>query len=448
MYLENTTFMKERPLGQLLASMAVPMVLSMLVSSLYNIVDSYFVAKISEDAMTALSLVYPIQNFINAAAIGFGVGLNAVIAFELGRSSRSNADQAATQGILLSAVHGIVLTILTCIILVPFLRMFTDRAAVLNLSLTYGYPVVLFSVIVNVELAFEKIFQAVGRMKVSMASMLIGCLTNIALDPCLIFGLGPFSSHGILGAAIATDIGQLVTLSCYLIVYFVKPIPVKMKRSCINPNRQIIYRLYRIGIPATLNLALPSVMISVLNAILASFSSVYVLVLGAYYKLQNFLYLTSNGIIQGMRPLMSYNYGAREYKRVRRLFRMVLLLCVGIMLLGTILCLVIPDELIGLFTSRTSTIAAGRQALHIISAGFTVSAVSVVCSGSLEALGKGGSSLLISLCRYILILLPAAFLLSRYLGPSGVWHAFWISESFTALAAFYIYRHSAHLNGK
>lgn len=204
-------------------------------------------------------------------------------------------------------------------------------------------------------------------------------------------------------------------------------------------------RLYAIGIPAVLNLALPSVLISALNAILAAFSQTYVLILGAYYKLQTFLYLPANGIVQGMRPVIGFNYGAKEYGRVKQIFRTVLVMTATIMVVGTVLCLVIPGQLIGLFTENAATVAAGKTALRIISGGFIVSAVSVTASGALEGLGKGTPSLVISLCRYLVIIVPLAFLLSRVLGAAGVWHAFWITELFTAGIALAVYRKAVQI---
>ena len=192
-------------------------------------------------------------------------------------------------------------------------------------------------------------------------------------------------------------------------------------------------------------MALPSVLISALNAILATFSQTYVLILGAYYKLQTFLYLPANGIVQGMRPVIGFNYGAKEYGRVEQIFRTVLVMTAAIMVVGTVLCLVIPGQLVGLFTENAATVAAGKTALRIISGGFIVSAVSVTASGALEGLGKGTPSLVISLCRYLVIIVPLAFLLSRVLGAAGVWHAFWITELFTAGIALAVYRKAVQI---
>ena len=434
--------MKEKPVLPLLMSMSLPMVVSMLVNSLYNIVDSFFVAQISEDAMTALSLVYPVQNFINAAAIGFGVGINAVIAYYLGAGNARLANTAATRGMLFSVLHGVAATVLGIAAMQPFLRLFTADETVIGLGVRYARIAFAFGVIIMLGLAFEKIFQAVGSMKTTMVSLLCGCIANIVLDPVLIFGLGPFPSMGIEGAALATGIGQTITLAIYLAVYRLRPIRVRIGRQYLAAARRLDGRLYAIGVPAVLNLALPSLLISALNAILAAYSQIYVVVLGAYYKLQTFLYLPASGVVQGMRPLIGYNFGAGERKRVSRIYLTALAMCGIVMAVGTGICLTVPGPLIALFTENPETVAAGTAALRIISAGFVVSAVSVVSSGALEGLGKGVPSLVISLCRYTVIIIPAAWLLSRFWGADGVWHAFWITEAVTAVIACLVYRRS------
>lgn len=437
------TFMKERPVLPLLLSMSLPMVLSMMVNALYNIVDSFFVAQISENAMTALSLVFPIQNFINSVAVGFGVGINSLIAYHLGANNRETADLTASLGLLFNAVHGIILTVISILIIPHFLRMFTSDAEVIAMGKQYAYLAFGCSTIITVELCFEKLFQAVGKMTVSMLAMMVGCIANIILDPVLIFGAGPFPQMGITGAALATIIGQVLTLIVYVVLYILRPIPVKISFRRLSLKKELILKLYSIGIPATLNMALPSVLISALNAILAAYSQTYVMVLGVYYKLQTFLYLPANGIIQGMRPLIGYNYGAGEKKRVRSLYVLTLCLSASIMIFGTLLCLAIPEQLIGLFSSNQETIQAGAFALRIISAGFIVSSVSVTSGGALEGLGMGVPSLLISLLRYVILTIPGAFFLSRFMGVNGVWNAFWISELLTAITAYFIYRHAS-----
>ena len=314
----NDTFMKEKPVFPLIMSMALPMVISMLVNSLYNIVDSFFVAQISENAMTALSLVFPVQNFANAIAIGFGIGISSQIAICLGAGNRETASKAATHGLALSGLHGVILTI-GCILVMPgFLALFTGDADVIDLGIRYSTIVFLFATINTLNLAYEKIFQGVGKMKITMIGLLVGCVSNIILDPLLIFGLGPFPALGIEGAALATGLGQLFNLVFYLIIYKMQPIQVKLSRRHLHPDMALAARLYSVGIPGALNLALPSVLVSALNGLLAAYSQSYVVILGIYYKLQTFLYLPASGIVQGMRPVIGYNYGAGEHKRVKK----------------------------------------------------------------------------------------------------------------------------------
>lgn len=436
----NQTFMKEKPVFPLMLSMALPMVLSMMVNSLYNIVDSFFIAKISENAMTALSLVFPVQNFINAACIGFGIGINAMIAFFSGAGRRQTADRAASQGFLMSVVHGIVLTVLTIAVMPRFLAMFTGSAEIISFGVRYSNIAFAFALINSLGMTFEKIFQSVGRMKATMLSLMCGCIANIILDPLMIFGIGPFPAMGIEGAALATGLGQTLSLLVYLVLCVTRPLPVRISPRLMRPSRDILPRIYAVGVPAALNIALPSLLIAALNVMLASFSEVYILVLGIYYKLQTFLYLPANGIVQGMRPVIGYNYGAGERERVRRIYLTALAMSGVIMAAGTLICLLLPGQLMALFTENPATIAAGAAALRIISAGFLVSTVSVISAGALEGLGKGTQSLVISLCRYVVVILPAAFILSRFLGAVGVWHAFWIAELLTAAASLVIYR--------
>ena len=436
----NETFMKEKPVFPLLMSLSLPMVISMLVNALYNIVDSFFVAKISEDAMTALSLVFPLQNFVNSVAVGFGVGISAVIAIHLGEGEQERADRAATHGFVLSIVHGLLLMVVCIAIMPTFLRMFTSSETVVDLGVRYSTIVFSFATVITASLSMEKIFQAVGRMKVTMLSLMVGCLTNIFLDPVLIFGLGPFPAMGIEGAAFATGIGQVLTVVIYVVIYFYRPIPVRLSRKSMTADRNLDKKLYAVGIPATLNMALPSLLISALNAILVGYSQIYVVILGIYYKLQTFLYMPANGIVQGMRPIIGYNYGAGEHKRVEKIYRLTLTLSGAIMLLGTLICLLMPEQLIAIYTENQETIREGAKALRIISAGFIVSAVSVTGSGALEGLGKGFPSFVISLFRYVVIIIPLAFLFSRIWGSVGVWNAFWIAETITAVIALVVYR--------
>ena len=360
------------------------------------------------------------------------------MAYYLGAQKQQLADKTASLGMLLNMLHGLVLAAICIAVMPAFLGMFTKQVGIIGMGVQYSDIVFLFAVPNAAALCFEKIFQAVGRMKTSMFCMLLGCVTNIVLDPLLIFGIGIFPAMGIRGAALATGIGQIVSLAGYLTAYYWKPIPAKVKVRNMKPEKQLCKKVYSIGIPATLSLALPSVQVSALNAILAVYSASYVLVLGAYFKLQTFLYLTGNGVVQGMRPLIGYNYGAGESKRVKEIFRSALFLIVIVMVIGTILCMAVPQALIGLFTGNPETIRLGREALRLISIGFIVSSVSVTVSGALEGLGKGKESLVISLLRYIVVILPLAFVAVWLnmcywicLGENGVnWFQFWIMSGF------------------
>lgn len=441
---EDQTFMKERPVMPLLLSMSIPMIISMLSSSLYNIVDGIFISQISPDAMTALSLVFPMQNVITAVGVGFGVGINAVIAKALGAGEHDRAEKAAMQGCVLCLLHGILLIAGCEVLLKGFLRMYTDDPDILQYGIRYGRIVFAFALIFNMTVAMEKIFQAVGKMKLVMCSMLMGCGVNILLDPVMIFGWGPFPEMGITGAAVATGIGETIPLVIYLLAYRFCPTGICLKRKNIRINADIAGKMYYVGVPAIMNMFLPSIMISALNAILAPFSAVYVLVLGIYYKLQSLLSQTANGVIQGMRPITSYNYGAKEYRRVGQIYGCALFVIVCIMAAGTICCLAMPRQLMLLFDADYQTAEIGERALRIICAGFVVSGVSITSCGALEALGRGIPSFVISLLRYVAVILPAALVFSHLFGAEGVWHAFWIAEAVTGFISWRIFSHVMH----
>lgn len=434
----DQSFMKEKPVLPLVLKMSLPMVISMLVNSLYNIVDSFFVAQIGEDAMTALSLIFPLQNLSSAVGVGFGIGINAVVAFYLGAKKQEHADNAVFSGLILSILHGILLCAVCIVCARAFLSVFTDSQSVTEFGLDYFYIVISFAPVVTLSMAFEKVFQAVGRMKTTMACLLVGCILNIILDPVLISGFWFIPAMGVRGAAIATGIGQTSSLIIYIILFFVKPIGVKFRYTRTEGAKKIFVRMYGVGVSATLNLALPSFMITALNAILAVYSQAYVLILGAYYKLQTFIYFTANGIVQGIRPIVGYNFGAGRNDRVRSVFIVTLIMTAAIMAVGTILCLAIPQQLIGLFTENPSTVSDGASALRIICCGFAVSSVSVAVSGVLEGLGKGLPSLVISLIRYILII-GVAYALTFAFKAQGVWHAFWITEVLAAAVSVLMY---------
>lgn len=432
--------MGTRPVFRLLLSMAVPPILSMLIQSMYNIVDSIFVARISRDALTAVSLAFPLQNLVLSVAVGIGVGISAVISQSLGAKNTRAADAAAANGLLLTAVHAVLFILFGLLFAKPFIDLFTDDPAIYAMGCQYSLIVICFSCGNLFHIYFEKIFQATGNMLVPMVLMLIGALTNIVLDPILIFGLFGFPEMGVAGAAAATVIAQFV--SCILSVawFFLRPQPICLSLRGFRPDGGMIRRIYAIGIPSSVMMALPSVLVGLLNAILTPLSEAAVAMFGVYFKLQTFVYMPANGLVQGMRPLVSYNYGAGLHARMHRTVRLSLLTAGGIMAAGTLLFLLVPDALLRLFDADAEMLAIGIPALRIISLGFVISSVGVVLAGAFEALGRGGPSLAVSLLRQLLLIPPLALLLSRFWGLTGIWITFPAAELFAAAAAVLLYR--------
>ena len=438
---ENNTFMKTKPVFPLLVSMSVPMMLSMLIQSLYNIVDSIYVSRLGTDALTAVSLAYPRQNASVSVAVGIGVGISSAISIHLGAGNQEKADRAATVGIGLTVFHCLLFILAGLIITRPFLSLFTDNPAVLDASCDYTYIVLCFSFGSLLQIAFEKIFQGIGQMKVTMYLLIAGCVINIILDPILIFGLLGFPALGVAGAAIATVIGQISAFLLYIVVYLKKSYAINIRVKHLRFDRKIIWQIYSVGIPSSIMMLLPSVLISILNSILAGFSEVYVAVLGVYFKLQTFIYMPANGIVQGMRPIIGYNYGAGEKPRVRSAIRYSLICAASLMLLGTLLSLLIPEQIFALFDADAELMDAGVRALRIICLGFLVSSVGIIYSGTFEALGNGRNSLTISLLRQFLITIPLSFILSKVWGPVGVWISFPAGEFCASIAAFFLLGH-------
>lgn len=435
---KDNSFMKTKPVFSLLVSMSVPMMLSMLIQSLYNIVDSIYVSRLGTDALTAVSLAYPLQNAIVSVAVGTGVGISSAISIHLGAGDQEKADRAATLGIALTVFHCILFVIAGIFITRPFLSLFTDNPAVLEDACDYTYIVLCLSFGALLQIALEKIFQSIGQMKITMYLLIVGCVINIILDPILIFGLLGFPAMGTAGAAIATVIGQISAFLLYIAVYVRKSYAVHIRLRHLKPDIRLIGQIYSVGIPSSIMMLLPSMLISVLNRILASFSEVYVAVLGVYFKLQTFIYMPANGIVQGMRPIIGYNYGAGEIQRVRKTIRYSLLCAAAIMLLGTLLALLIPRQILSLFDADPELMDAGITALRIISLGFLVSSLGVICSGTFEALGNGRNSLIISLLRQFVITIPLSFLLSHFFGPAGVWVSFPAGEICASVAAVFL----------
>lgn len=431
----QNTFLKEQPIPRLVRSMSIPVVLSMFIQSLYNIVDSIWVAQLGTDAITAVSLAFPLQNIILSVGVGMGVGICSLLSMALGGGRQEEANRVASIGIFLTLIHCVLFILLGLVITRPFLALFTDDPQVLEWSCDYAYIVLLLSFGQLFQMCFEKIFQGLGRMKTTMYLMASGCIINIVLDPILIFGWFGLPAMGVSGAALATVIGQIAAMLLYVAAYFRMNTGLTIRPRYMRPNARIVKRIYGIGGPSSLMLSMPSLLTGILNGILTQFDSVYVAVFGLYYKLQTFVNMPANGVIQGLRPIISYNYGAGETDRVAQTIRYGLKLILAIMLIGTLASLLIPGPILRIFDADETLLSHGILALRLIGPSFLLSCVGIVASGVFEALGRGRASLLISLLRQLLIIVPLGWILSQFVGPVGIWVTFPIAELIASLVA-------------
>lgn len=430
--MEKENVMGTKKMFPLLMSMAIPPMVSMLIQSMYNIVDSYFVAQMGKDALTAVSLAFPLQNITLALAVGLGVGLNSVISRSLGAKDKQGIASAATHGMVLTAVHSVLLLVVGLFFSRTFIGMFSNDPNVVEMGTQYCQVVLCLSFGMQFHITIEKMFQAVGNMFVPMCLQGLGAIVNIILDPILIFGKYGFPEMGVKGAAVATIIGQMTAcLSAVLLFSRNKDIKLNFKRFKIDVS--MIKRIYNVGVPSAVMTAMPSILVSVLNGILSAISQSGVAVFGLYYKLQTFVYMPSSGLVQGLRPIIGYNYGAKKHHRLRQAMKSALAVAGGIMVVGTILFVAIPDKILLLFKADAEMLQMGVPALRIISVGFVFSAVSVVLSGAFEALGKGFQSLFVSLLRQLIIVVLLSVVLSKMIGLAGVWISFPVAEVIAAV---------------
>lgn len=427
--------------------MSIPMMISMLIQSLYNIVDSIYLSRLGTQALTAVSLAFPLQNIASSAAIGMGVGMTSAISLHLGAGNPDQANRSATIGLVLAAVHCGIFVLFGLLATKPFLRMFTRDAQTFEWACQYTYIVVCVSFGSHMQLAMEKIFQAVGSMRVTMVLLAAGCIINIILDPILIFGLAGLPAMGVIGAAIATIAGQISAFLLYIAVYIhrKRTIPLEIHPKFLHFDASIIRQIYSVGVPSAIMLLMPSVLVSILNGLLARFSDVYVAVLGVYVKLQTFIYMPASGIVQGMRPVIGYNYGAGEMDRVKKTIRYSMLATAAIMAAGTVAALGFPKQIFAMFDADEPLMEAGVSALRIISLGFVISTAGVIYSGTFEALGRGKGSLIVSLLRQFIITIPLSCLLSGFWGVNGIWIAFPVSELCASIAAHVLFKRMNHL---
>ncbi len=434
----ETNPMGTRKVYPLLITMALPPMISMLIQSLYNVVDSIFVARLGESALTAVSLAFPMQNLVLALAVGLGVGMNASIARNLGAKKISDANSSVSHGLILAGIHSLFFVILGLFFTGPFIRMFTTDPQVIQWGTQYCQIVICLAFGSIFHIAIEKVFQAVGNMVVPMVLQAVGALINIVLDPIFIFGYFGIPAMGVQGAAIATIIGQMS--ACLLAVIWMKKskLPVKADWKNFRFSWGKVKELYLIAIPSAVVTAVPSTLVGILNGLLMQFSQTAVAVFGVYFKIQSFVNMPASGLIQGMRPIVSYNYGAGNKDRIKQVMRASLNVVGAIMIVGMCLFIGFGRPIMEVFSQDEAMIAMGVSALRISSASFVFSAFAIVLSGTFEAFGQGIFSLLITFLRQLVFVPLFAFGLSAAIGLEGIWLAFPAAELLGAGCAFII----------
>ena len=429
------------PENKLLLSMSIPMMVSMLVQALYNVVDSVFVSRISENALTAVSLAFPVQNFMIAIGVGTAVGVNALLSKTLGEKEYGKAQKVADNAVFLAFVCYLVFLVVGMFAVTPFYLSQTKDAEILEYGKQYLTIVCVASIGIFMQTMFERLLQSTGKTFYTMFTQGTGAVINIILDPLLIFGVGFFPEMGVAGAALATVIGQIV--AAILAIYFNRKhneyITIDVKK--IRPQAQIIKQIYAVGAPSIVVQAIGSVMVYGMNLILIAFTSTATAVFGVYFKLQSFIFMPVFGLNNGMVPIISYNYGAGKKDRVVKIIKLSIGYAVGIMCVGFALMQVIPDKLLLLFDASETMLGIGVPALRIISASFLFAGFCIVCGSVFQALGNGVYSMLVSITRQLVVLLPVAYFLSKLGEVNFVWWAFPIAEIFSlTLSALFLLR--------
>ena len=421
------------PINKLLLGMSVPMMFSMLVQALYNIVDSIFVARISEDALTAVSLAFPLQSLLIALAGGTCVGLNAVLSKALGEKNYEKVNKSATNAIFLMVINIIVFFIIGIVAVKPFYTSQTTDAEIVTYGVQYLSIVLTCSFGIFFQFVFDKMLQSTGNTFYTMITQLVGALTNIILDPILIFGLCGFPKMGVVGAAVATVAGQIFAAIVSLIFNLTKNKEINMSFKGFKPDMDIIKQIYKVGVPSIIMQSIGSIMTYGMNQILIAFSTTAAAVFGVYFKLQSFVFMPIFGLNNGMVPIVAYNYGAQKRSRLLKTVKLSVLYAVGIMMAGVLVFQLIPDKLFLLFDASEHMLEMGVPALRIISIHFPIAGVCIICGTLFQALGNAVYSMINSICRQIVVLLPAAYLLAQLGNVNYVWWAFPIAELMSLL---------------
>ncbi|MCX4268199.1 MAG: MATE family efflux transporter [Lachnospiraceae bacterium] len=425
------------PIDKLILSMSLPIMISMLVQALYNIVDSIFVSRISENALTAVSMAFPIQNLMIAVGVGTAVGMNALLARSLGQKDFNKVNKIAENAIFLAILSYLVFLLIGLFFVESFYRSQTDIEEIIVFGKEYMTVCCCMSFGVFIQLMFERMLQATGKTIYSMYTQGAGAIVNIILDPILIFGKFGLPRMGVTGAAAATVIGQMV--AGVLGIYFnqKKNQEVRIQMKGFRPAKDIIVQIYEIGIPSIIMQAIGSVMNYGMNRILISFTSTATAVFGAYFKLQSFIFMPVFGLNNGIIPILAYNYGAAKRERVIKTIRHSIIYAVSIMIIGLLIFQLFPEYLLRMFKASETMLAIGIPALRRISVSFLLAGFCIACSSVFQALGKAVYSMIISVARQLVVLLPVAYGLAQLGNVDLVWWAFPIAEMMSLVATVF-----------
>lgn len=438
---EKENKMGVMPVNKLLMNMSLPMMISMLVQALYNVVDSIFVSRIDENALTAVSMAFPIQSLMIALGAGTGVGVNALLSRSLGEKDYDRVNKAAGNGIFLAGINYLVFLLVGILVTTPFYLSQTKDAQILSYGQQYLTIICCCSFGMYGQFIFERLLQSTGRTFYTMITQSIGAIINIILDPIFIFGYFGIPKMGVAGAAIATVIGQIVAGTIALVINIKKNDEIQLKVKGFRPDGKTIARIYEVGIPSIIMQAIGSVMTYGMNRILIIFSSTAVAVFGVYFKLQSFIFMPVFGLNNGMVPIIAYNYGAGKKDRLIKTLKLSIIYAVGLMLLGVIIFQLFPAPLFALFDASETMLAIGIPALRIISLSFIFAGFCIVCGSLFQALGNGVYSMVVSIARQLLVLLPVAYLLSLSGKVEAVWWAFPVAEIVSlSLTVFFMFR--------
>ena len=432
--------MGTKPMLPLILSMSLPAMFSMTIMAMYNVVDSIFIGNYDQAGLTAISLAYPLQLFLIAASVGTAIGVNSLVSRKLGEKNFDMANSAATHGLVTCLFTYAVFLLIGLFAVRPFMGLFTTDAHTADCGVQYLTIVLCFSGFATVQIMIEKTLQATGNMIYPMLFQLMGAVVNIIFDPLMIFGIGIFPEFGVAGAAIATVFGQFCGMVFSIIVLFKKNHEVKVSFKNFKLKGAIIKNIYSVGLPSIIMQSIGAVMMLGINAIfMAAGSAVSVTVFGIYFKLQSFVFMPCFGLNQGVMPVIGYNYGARNRKRVYSALKCGIVIAVIIMSVGVLLMWLIPDVLISMFGGGRELMEVGVPAFRTVSLCFLPAAAGILFTTLFQAVGKGVRSLLMSVCRQLVILLPAAFILSVTVGVSAVWYAFPIAEIGCLILAIFFF---------